>query len=314
MAEPLIQRLCAACLRRTLSFARQSGFLTIASVQQNNKVSRGGFSQPQYHRLFTTSLGLHNKTDEFDVTQNPFFEKYQDKLKHLQESNPDEFKSRVSDLKEKKQRPAQPQVEQQTEPLQKPAIPGSEGPRSWPPKSLDEIVNVELLKDLDAAAIDHIWKEHHLSRDCVFSVVPDIEYDVLYAKSKLSPNFLYTLPKGDGFEFYLCQFSGKNVYFTPLGMYQLVKENAPPCLTVAHFDELKTEKGIVLMAGEYDRKVISKAEALNLVKQMTLYYGRDVGHRHNLVRLFNATPDKFQYLDIIEEYKKNRTYLEENPY
>ena len=33
-----------------------------------------------------------------------------------------------------------------------------------------------------------IWKEHHLSRDCVFSVVPDIEYDVLYAKSKLSPN------------------------------------------------------------------------------------------------------------------------------
>ena len=33
--------------------------------------------------------------------------------------------------------------------------------------------------------------------------------------------FLYTLPKGDGFEFYLSQFGGKDVYFTSLGMYQV---------------------------------------------------------------------------------------------
>ena len=58
----------------------------------------------------------------------------------------------------------------------------------------------------------------------------------------------------------------------------------------------------------------SKAEALNLVKQMALYYGRDAAHRHSLVRLFNSVPEKFQYMDIIEEYKKNKVYLEENPY
>jgi len=33
--------------------------------------------------------------------------------------------------------------------------------------------------------------------------------------------FLLPLPKGDGYEFYFCQFNGKDVYFTPLSMYQV---------------------------------------------------------------------------------------------
>jgi hypothetical protein len=37
----------------------------------------------------------------------------------------------------------------------------------------------------------------------------------------VSFQFLFTLPKGDGYEFYLCQFCGKDVYFTPLAMYQV---------------------------------------------------------------------------------------------
>ena len=58
----------------------------------------------------------------------------------------------------------------------------------------------------------------------------------------------------------------------------------------------------------------SKSEALVLVKQMALFYGGDASHRHTLVRMFNKTPDKFEYMDVIEEYKRNRTYLEDNPY
>ena len=58
----------------------------------------------------------------------------------------------------------------------------------------------------------------------------------------------------------------------------------------------------------------SKSEALILVKQMALFYGRDASHRHTLVRMFNKTPEKFAYMDVIEEYKRNRTYLEDNPY
>lgn len=320
IAETLVVRLCAACIRhartRALGLQRQSKLHALSSIHGSSG-AQVVLPLQGHRRLFgSTSVTLQTKPeDEFDVTKNPFFDKYRDKLKHLQQADPEGFENRVTNLLEKKKAPVQPPPgDQSAEPINKPEIPGSSGPRSWPPKSLDEIMKVDLLKDLDANTIDQIWKEHHISKDCVFSVIPDVEYDEVYAKSKLSPNFLFTLPKGDGFEFYLCQFSGKDVYFTSLGMYQLVKENAPPCLTVAHFPELKAEKGIVLMAGEYDRKVISKAEALNLVKQMAMYYGRNAAHRHSLVRLFNSAPDKFQYMDIIEEYKRNKDHLEENPY
>ena len=46
-------------------------------------------------------------------------------------SDPEEFSSRLSEIEEKKKKPP---AEQTSEPIQKPAMPGSSGPRSWPPK------------------------------------------------------------------------------------------------------------------------------------------------------------------------------------
>jgi ATP synthase F1 complex assembly factor 1 len=40
-----------------------------------------------------------------------------------------------------------------------------------------------------------------------------------------------------------------------LWMLQAHKENAPECLTMTHYVELK-EKGLVLMCGEYDKDVL----------------------------------------------------------
>jgi ATP synthase F1 complex assembly factor 1 len=39
------------------------------------------------------------------------------------------------------------------------------------------------------------------------------------------------------------------------GMLQAHKENAPECLTMTHYIDLK-EKGLVLMRGEYDKDVL----------------------------------------------------------
>jgi ATP synthase F1 complex assembly factor 1 len=55
--------------------------------------------------------------------------------------------------------------------------------------------------------------------------------------------FIYPLPRNDGYEFMMSQFDGNVIYFTPLAVYQSLKENAPPCLTVAHFTEFKDDKG-----------------------------------------------------------------------
>lgn len=37
--------------------------------------------------------------------------------------------------------------------------------------------------------------------------------------------------------------------------FQVHKENAPECLTVVHYTELK-DRGLVLMRGEYDKVIL----------------------------------------------------------
>lgn len=44
-------------------------------------------------------------------------------------------------------------------------------------------------------------------------------------------------------------------------MLQAYKEDAPECLTVVHYPELKEERGIVLMHGEYDKNIIVSIRA-----------------------------------------------------
>lgn len=68
--------------------------------------------------------------------------------------------------------------------------------------------------------------------------------------------FLFPLPRKQGYEFVVVQFEGKEAHFTTLINYQAYKENAPECLTLIHYTELAKEKGIVLMVGEYDTNVM----------------------------------------------------------
>ncbi|XP_060559443.1 ATP synthase mitochondrial F1 complex assembly factor 1-like [Ruditapes philippinarum] len=309
MPQADLLRVCLSCWKRIPSqFSRQ---ILHHRYPATTAITCNGKCGQRWSRQFSSS-----KPD--DISSNPFFNRYKEKLKHMQEENPEEYESRLQEMREKlkpkKQVTPEKPPSQRTEPAPRKDIPGFSGPKTWPPKSLDEIMKLELVKDLDAKAVTQLWQEYHLAKDCIFAVFPAEHYDELITKSTLNPHFIFTLPKGDGYEFYLCQFSGKDVYFTPLAMYQLIKESAPPCLTVAHFPELKDDKGIVLMAGEYDDSIIKKSEALNLVKQMTLYYGKEAGERYTLVRTFHKNPENFQYMDIIEQYKLNKDYLENNPY
>ena len=85
ISEQLVIRLCAACVRqtrfRTLWLTRKASLHALSSIHASRVVRADC-----HRRLFGTSVVLQNKpADEFDVTQNPFFEKYRDKLKHLQE-------------------------------------------------------------------------------------------------------------------------------------------------------------------------------------------------------------------------------------
>nr|KAG5711712.1 hypothetical protein BaRGS_023476 [Batillaria attramentaria] len=131
-----------------------------------------------------------------------------------------------------------------------------------------------------------IWKEYHSKKDCVFAVL----------------KFVFPLPRNDGFEFMLMQFDGKDVQFTSLAMYQILKENAPACMSLTHYTELVDSKGIVLMSGQYDDKVLKREEALMVVQLMTIYYGKNTP-RFDRVYEFNHKPDSFDYNVLIDDCK-----------
>nr|XP_022286943.1 ATP synthase mitochondrial F1 complex assembly factor 1-like [Crassostrea virginica] len=264
------------------------------------------------HRQYCTS-----KSDTgFKVEENPYFEKYREKLQSLKQSDPAKFAAKIKEIEDKeKEKLQQLKKDLSTPPnIDKETLNNSEDDKkfsgSWPPKTLNEIMKVELIKDKTAEEIKQIWNEHHVTRDCIFGVIQQVDFDEVKEKAKVCPLFIYPLPRDDGYEFILSQFDGNVIYFTPLAVYQSLKENAPPCLTAAHFTEFKDDKGIVLMAGQYDDKILTKNESLNLMKQMSIYYGRTAADKFNAVRVFNHLPEKFNYLDLVENYKFMKEDLE----
>ena len=86
------------------------------------------------------------------------------------------------------------------------------------------------------------------------------------------------LPRKEGYEFVVVQFSGNEAHFTTLINFQAFHENAPECLNMIHYEELAETKGIksilkivkqqviflssffridiVLMVGEFDKNVL----------------------------------------------------------
>ncbi|XP_064606637.1 ATP synthase mitochondrial F1 complex assembly factor 1-like isoform X2 [Liolophura sinensis] len=220
--------------------------------------------------------------------------------------NPEEYERKLEEL-EKKLKEAE---ESRKKELSEPPKPLTGKTGSWPPKTLNEIMKVEMVQDKSAEEVEEIWKQHHLHKDGVFSVIKKSDFDAMMSNAGEFPTFIYALPRADGYEFILSQFSENNVYFTSLQMFQMLKENAQASLTIAHFTDFKDTKGIVLMAGKFDEKFLNQMEAVNLVKQMALFYGTDSGERRHLLAAFNNSPTSFNHMDVIEEYKKIRQKVE----
>ena len=55
--------------------------------------------------------------------------------------------------------------------------------------------------------------------------------------------FLYPLPRAEGYEFMFSQFSGHRCHFTSLINYQQHQENAPILLTLTHYIDLQNSRG-----------------------------------------------------------------------
>lgn len=161
-------------------------------------------------------------------------------------------------------------------------------------------MKVELVQDCSEVELRALWEQYHRDKDVVAACIPVELYDRMAATLREYPTFLLPLPRADGYEFMVMQASGPQVHFTSLLAYQVHRENAPECLTVMHYTELR-HCGLVLMRGEYDPRALTGPEAACLAQQVQWYYAAEDGPRNDLLRRFSREPDTFVHTDLLRQ-------------
>ncbi|KAF1385304.1 hypothetical protein PFLUV_G00106340 [Perca fluviatilis] len=250
---------------------------------------------------------------EPELEQNPYYNKYQDKIQKLRSAKPQEFKARVEKSHEakkevlghSKQAEFVRLMEQELEKRDKMAAGEGASGGFTKNKTLDSILNLEMIADKTGEEIAELWMKYYSTKDTISAVIPTQMYEVILSRSKSCPMFLYALPQREGYEFFLGQWSGHELHFTSLINVQMQGENAPSQLILYHYPDLKDEKGVVLMTAELDPKFITVHQAQCLANQVQMFYGTQRQETYRLVETFNHHPADFKHMSVIAELEQS---------
>ncbi|XP_059996119.1 ATP synthase mitochondrial F1 complex assembly factor 1 isoform X2 [Lagenorhynchus albirostris] len=263
-----------------------------------------------------------------EIEANPFYDRYRDKIQQLRRSDPTAFESRLEKCSEFRKQPVGHSkqgdfikcVEQKTDTLGKQRM--SRG--FTKDKTLSSIFNIEMVKDKTAEEIKQIWQQYFAAKDTVYAVIPPSfwnlgqglwpsflpflskeKFDLIWNRAQSCPTFLCALPRREGYEFFVGQWTGTELHFTALINIQTRGEAAASQLILYHYPELKEEKGIVLMTAEMDSTFLNVAEAQCIANQVQLFYATDRKETYGLVETFNFRPNEFKYMSVIAELEQS---------
>ncbi|KAM9692605.1 ATP synthase mitochondrial F1 complex assembly factor 1 isoform 2-T2 [Dama dama] len=206
-----------------------------------------------------------------ELEANPFYDRYRDKIQQLRRSDPAAFESRLEKRSEIRKQPVGHSkqgdfikcVEQKTLGKQ----PVSRG--FTKDKTLSSIFNIEMVKDKTAEEIKQIWQQYFAAKDTVYAVIPKEKFDLIWNRAQSCPTFLCALPRREGYEFFVGQWTGTELHFTALINIQNV------------------------------------AEAQCMANQVQLFYATDRKETYGLVETFNFRPSEFKYMSVIAELEQS---------
>ncbi|KAF1672535.1 ATP synthase mitochondrial F1 complex assembly factor 1, partial [Pygoscelis papua] len=260
---------------------------------------------------------------EAALEENPFYGKYRHKIQELRRSSPDVFESRMEKRNEVKKQPVGYSnqgefircMEEKARPIFFAEGLGTKTSKGGftKDKTLDSILNVEMVKEKSAEEIKQIWNQYFSAKDTVYAVIPAGKFDLIWKRAQKCPSFLYALPRKEGYEFFVGQWSGTELHFTSLINIQTQGETAPSQLVLYHYPELQKEKGIVLMTAEMDSKFLVVHEAQCLANQVQLFYATDRSETYELVETFNHRSSEFKYMSVIAELEQSGLGREPRP-
>jgi len=310
---------------------------TLKVVASNVVANNNGLTQTiKRSSSFQQQSSSSDSEGDETLKNNPYYTAYAEKLKDLKKKNASAYREALQRLREKQKETTNAvdaAVVNTTETVSEKINSTETKPQAKPkrrpsqsllikPKTLEQVMNIELLCDKSWRDVSEIWLAYHRTRDETLSaVIPLNQFEKFYNQSIKYPMFILPLPRNtSGYEFIFAQFqhyqehstSNCTVHLTPLISYQTYNENAPECMTIEYYTDLcNNDKAIensgsdnescVLMRSTYDGKLLSAAEAACLVNQLRIFYGVDSGvaDKEKLLKSFNEGDVTFKHSDII---------------
>lgn len=232
------------------------------------------------------------------LQKNPYYSKYADKIAKLQKTSPEEFLNRLAHVEEGSKAGAAKSDERNFSLPTKPKA-SADFSQVSRERKLNDVMKMELLADKTKEEIATIWTQHFASKDAVCAIIPYDTFKKMKELYDIHKTFLFPLPRKEGYEFVVVQFSGNEAHFTSLINFQAYHENAPECLTLVHYLDLAESKDIVLMVGHFDKNMLSIQDAQCLANQVEMFYCNPSPSKKELLETFTFKPQEFKHQDLI---------------
>lgn len=172
-------------------------------------------------------------------------------------------------------------------------------------RRLGDIVKLPLLQRESKEQIREIWKTYHAERpDAIGRDLSGEHAQMLVERANSAPLFLFPVRRQAGHFFLLSQFQDhKHFLFTYLEEYKKNPMFAKPNLTVTLHDDLRKDKGIVLVRGDVE-SMVTKKESEHLIEQLIQTYlvaSRFVAPTTGVLG-FNKSPNTFDHESYVRAF------------
>ncbi|CAL8133659.1 unnamed protein product [Orchesella dallaii] len=271
--------------------AYANGQTSSNSSQNATEISSSRSGPPSQAQLDEEAWNKLNQLKEGLQTKNEYFQKYKDKFQKLETTAPRELLAKLEQLDDQKQDHLK-----RLKTAEK---------ISKKPRSLNDVMRVDSLVNLDRQDVVNLWQEFHRHKEGLLgAVMSGVVYDKMKTLASVHKLFVMPLPRQDGYEFFFMQFDDNTFHFTPLILYQTHQESAPVAVRLINYTDLKSGKDLVLLRGEYDPKCMKAEDAHFLAVQTNFYYGETNESRLALLEKFSKEPHLFDHMSLIDELKR----------
>ncbi|XP_062868793.1 ATP synthase mitochondrial F1 complex assembly factor 1 [Trichomycterus rosablanca] len=285
MAAAVVQM---ACLYRGMLAVRSAGI------------------RPIIPGLVHTHMRAFSVKKEPELEDNPYYNKYEAKIRKLRSAKPQDYKVQLEKRSDLKREPVGHSRQAEFIKLMDQEKDNQDRAGGFTKnKTLDSILNLDMVKDKSGSEIGELWMHYFSTKDTVSAVITGSTFEKMIQRAQSSPMFLYALPRQEGYEFFLGQWSCQELHFTSLINIQTSGENAPSQLILYHYSDLQKDKNIVLMTAELDSKFITVHEAQCLANQVQLFYAAQRNETYQLVETFNHRPTDFTHMSVIAELEQS---------